>query len=62
MLDAFLVLSSCRQFGYGVFQPITLSEINSYVKMFNNYIELDLFIGYIKHLDSIFLKRVNKKG
>lgn len=63
VLKCFLTLSSARQFGFGVYQPILFSEINSYFNLYGKPtgMSLDDFICLVKYADYVFLKEVNKK-
>lgn len=59
--EAYDLLGSCRQYGYGIPQPFLLSEISTYINLFNIKGDLDKFIQYVKFLDTIYLEKVTKK-
>ena len=60
--DAFGVLNTTRQYGFGIAQPITLVELKAYVDLYGIVHDIDEFVLNIKHLDVIFLTKVKENG
>ncbi len=59
--EFFWILSRSRQYGYGILQPISLSELKALLDLYEIKDDVELFICFIQYLDGIYLEKMNKK-
>lgn len=60
VVEAFSALTSSRQVGFGL-APIPLTEIKTYVEMFDIPDDLDTFLRLLRALDNEYLETLDRK-